>query len=170
MESPSPSLFFFLCICIHPRCIVFPPAVGLSRALVDMESPSPSLVVFCAYVYSHVVLCFHPPRVYLGFELDFRKTMEQSYRSNMRSLSVDFTHGGRPNGFDAASTDLRTWLQQWPRVLSQLDTLVVGLKRRCEIFVVVGSVVVVVVVGVIVACNVERSLAYVLLRPAPLII
>lgn len=60
----------------------------------------------------------------------FRWTMDHSYRSNMRSLSVDYTHGGRPNGFDAASTDVRTWLQQWPRVLSQLDTLVVGLKRR----------------------------------------
>lgn len=57
--------------------------------------------------------------------------MDQSYRSNMRSLSVDFTHGGRPTGFDLGSTDVRSWLQQWPRVLSQLDTLVVGLKRRC---------------------------------------
>lgn len=58
--------------------------------------------------------------------------MDQSYRSNMRSLSVDFTHGGRPpTGFDVASTDVRSWLQQWPRVLSQLETLVVGLKRRC---------------------------------------
>lgn len=56
--------------------------------------------------------------------------MDQSYRSNMRSLSVDFTHGGRPTGFDLASTDVRSWLQQWPRVLSQLETLVVGLKRR----------------------------------------
>lgn len=55
---------------------------------------------------------------------------QSSYRSNMRSLSIDYTHGGRANGFDAASTDVRTWLQQWPRVLSQLDTLVVGLKRR----------------------------------------
>ena len=56
--------------------------------------------------------------------------MEQSYRSNMRSLSVDFTHGGRPTGFDLGTTDVRSWLQQWPRVLSQLETLVVGLKRR----------------------------------------
>lgn len=56
--------------------------------------------------------------------------MEQSHRSNMRSLSVDFTHGGRLTGFDLASTDVRSWLQQWPRVLSQLETLVVGLKRR----------------------------------------
>eukprot|EP00903_Cladosiphon_okamuranus_P022092 g20314.t2 len=58
--------------------------------------------------------------------------MEQAYRSNMRSLSVDLsnTHGGRPMGFDLATTDVRSWLQQWPRVLSQLETLVVGLKRR----------------------------------------
>lgn len=57
--------------------------------------------------------------------------MEQSYRSNMRSLSVDYSHGGKPAGFDVASADVRAWLQQWPRVLSQLETLVVGLKRRC---------------------------------------
>ncbi|CAM9572951.1 unnamed protein product, partial [Hapterophycus canaliculatus] len=56
--------------------------------------------------------------------------MEQPHRTNMRSLSVDFSHGGKPTGFDIASTEVRTWLQQWPRVLSQLETLVVGLKRR----------------------------------------
>ncbi|CAB1110838.1 unnamed protein product [Ectocarpus sp. CCAP 1310/34] len=48
----------------------------------------------------------------------------------MRSLSVDYSHGGKPTGFDVASMDVRAWLQQWPRVLSQLETLVVGLKRR----------------------------------------
>ncbi|CAN0068112.1 unnamed protein product [Scytosiphon promiscuus] len=56
--------------------------------------------------------------------------MEESLRTNMRSLSVDFSHAGKPTGFDVASMEVRTWLQQWPRVLSQLETLVVGLKRR----------------------------------------
>lgn len=52
------------------------------------------------------------------------------HRSRLRSTSVDHTQGGRLTGFDVGTTDVRAWLALWPRVLSQLDNLVVGLKRR----------------------------------------
>lgn len=72
-----------------------------------------------------------------------RRTGMEQHR-NMRSLSVDYTHGGRGPGmgFDMSTTDVRTWLAQWPRVLTQLDTLVVGLKRRCVHFCVLCAFVV----------------------------
>lgn len=58
--------------------------------------------------------------------------MDQQHPRSRRAVSVDYGHGrgGAGVGFDVASTDLRTWLAQWPRVMQQLDTLVVGLKRR----------------------------------------
>lgn len=57
--------------------------------------------------------------------------MDQNHHRSRRSTSMDFSHGrGGGAGFDVGTTDLRTWLGQWPRVLGQLDTLVVGLKRR----------------------------------------
>lgn len=48
----------------------------------------------------------------------------------MGSTSVDHSQGGRLTGFDVRTTDVRAWLALWPRVLNQLDTLVVDLKRR----------------------------------------
>lgn len=55
--------------------------------------------------------------------------MDQHHHRSRRSASVDHGRGGG-TGFDVGNTDLRTWLGQWPRVMGQLDTLVVGLKRR----------------------------------------
>ena len=57
----------------------------------------------------------------------------------MRSNSVDYAHGGRQTGFDVGTTDVRAWLALWPRVLSQLDTLVVALKRRYDMKTVINN-------------------------------